>query len=226
MRILHMTTGWPCIAKPWYNFDLSSWKVETSQSFLFCQKIISLSFLDFQRHMVGSLVVHTPILSLHLHEYSNVVSKSEGNASALIFFFQFHYDAFCPLLTKHAESGSKRRRNWRRDWRSNFLPLIHLVSQQQVEKIKVYYTCMEYVNGYNYNYNYCHLSIKVDHWKWNMKQSPGISGLRSFFILDPKRPKQKAEYAILSLALDGLRNLRSMRRSIVNLTNLHVGVYF
>ncbi len=39
--------------------------------------------------MVGSLVVHTPILSLHLHEYSNVVSKSEENASALIFFFNF-----------------------------------------------------------------------------------------------------------------------------------------
>lgn len=67
------------------------------------------------------------------HKYSNAVAKSEGNASAFS-FLRFHYDAFCPSLTKHAKSGKSR--NWRRDWRSNFQSLIHLVSQHLHYSIK------------------------------------------------------------------------------------------
>ena len=67
------------------------------------------------------------------HKYSNAVAKSEGNASAFS-FLRFHYDAFCPSLTKHAKSGKSR--NWRRNWRSNFQSLIHLVSQHNSIKKK------------------------------------------------------------------------------------------
>lgn len=46
-KIINRLTMQHC--KPSYNFDLSSWRI----LFWFCDKIICLSFLDFQRHMVG-----------------------------------------------------------------------------------------------------------------------------------------------------------------------------
>lgn len=79
------------------------------KDFVFVKKSFVLSPLSFQRHVVGLMAgTHPHSLSLHLHAFSNAVEKSEGNGSAFLFLYGFHYDAFCSFTTKHAKSGKKR----------------------------------------------------------------------------------------------------------------------